>query len=354
MEWFGNLKILLELVQPLVEFGHCTPDSEELVTVIQTAFISLKLISKHLAATHPEEFVPVFELVFGHTTHKNRLLCASAFICLGELFCLKSLILPNLDQVFSAISKAFKSSAKLNKSGMKILEEQGDENEDLSIVAERRQEAEISVNVANLLSISAVSCLTKLTEQLGPFVGASFLQRSLVKIFTLDGIFGQGEKASNRKKVFDQKVKLLLKAIGTKIPLRNSLPSLRQVFKQLVEMEDFNHTKSAGMLIDVLQETLRLSEKPDFTALLPSICEAFLEDFLSYRENISKLKDVGQEVNVSEDEVMQVEDSIINCLINGMVLKLSEGYFRPFYHKIFDWAGESVDRLITFYRYAIL
>jgi len=48
--------------------------------------------------------------------------------------------------------------------------------------------------------------------------------------------------------------------------------------------------------------------------------------------------------------VDELENSFLECLVSGMILKMSEGMFRPFYHKMFDWASDSLPRLITFYR----
>jgi len=341
----------MELIAPLVGFceSETSKDSDDVITVIQTAFISLKLISKHLASSYPTEFVPVFELTFSHTTHANRLLCASAFACIGELFCLKSLILPNLNAICSSILKAFKASAKMNLVGMGILGQNEEEPAENGF-PEARHEADMSISVANLLCISTLTCMTKLCDQLGPFLGAKFLQNSLVAILKVDGIFGRGEKANNRKKIFDQRLKALLKSVGTKIPLRNSLPSIRKIFKDLVTL-DGQHTSSSVLLIDLLKESLANTPKSDFTTLFPQICEAFLVDFLSYREQLSELANSEEVENpVSEVELSQVENGILDCLTNGIVLKVSEGVFRSFYHKIFDWASENLDRLITFYR----
>lgn len=353
MDWFGKPKILLDLIHPLVGFCNTEHESDDVVTVIQTAFISLKLISRHLASSNPELFVPVFELTFKHTTDSNRLLCASAFACLGELFCLKSLILPNLNAVCAAILKAFKASSKINFQAMQLLESQDGDALANGIQEKEgtRQEADMSVSIANLLCISTLTCFTKLCDQLGSFIGAKFLQKSLLAMLRVDGIFGHGEKAANRKKTFDQRLKALLKSVGTKIPLRNSLPSIQKIFQVILSLEDFHHTNAIVLLIDVLKETLANTSKADFTTLFPGICEAFLVDFLPYREFVTESwARVDSTLPITEEDLVEVEDAILGCLINGVILKVSESVFRSFYHRIFDWAGESVDRLITFYR----
>jgi len=204
-----------------------------------------------------------------------------------------------------------------------------------------------STTTANLLCVSAMTCANKLTEQMGPFLGAKFLQKVLITVLSTEGIFGVGEKADNRKKVFDVKLKSLLKTIATKIPLRNSLTPIVKVYKDLVE-STINRTHGIILLMGALKETLKNStEKGDFTTLLPGLTDAFLDEFLTYREKVEFGTGENQVGSSSNEEA---EGAIIECLIAGIVLKMSEGIFRPFYHRLLDWASDSLPRLITFYR----
>jgi len=43
---------------------------------------------------------------------------------------------------------------------------------------------------------------------------------------------------------------------------------------------------------------------------------------------------------------------VIECLICGIVLKLTESHFRPFYYRIHDWAKDDEAKMITFYRFS--
>lgn len=336
--------MLLDLIPHLVKLGTSNPESEEQVTLVQTTFLSLKLVSKHLVLSYPDNFIAVFELALNQVKHKNRLLRASALLCLGELFCLKSLILPNLGSVCSAIIRAFKASVKLNTSPNEISVNNNEESEEPEdkLVHDR----ETSVATANLLCISTMACLNKLIDQLGLFLGTSFLQRMLLTIFCIDGVFGEGLKSETRKKVFDQRLKVILKTFGAKIPLRNSFVTIKEVFQKLEEMEDVNlKSKSLLLLIGLFKETLLSTSKADLTTLLPGLCDAFLDQFLLHRE-----KSLNEESADSISSVENTEESILDCLVTGMVLKMSEGSFRPFYHKMYDWARDSLPRLITFYK----
>lgn len=328
--------MLLDLLPVLVEIAGEEPKTDEMTTLVQTSFFSLKLIAKHLALLYPDQFVSVFELASEQTGHKNKLLCASALLCMGELFCLKSLILPNLNRVTSAILKAFKASAKLQLAlNETINEEEGDK---AVVVA---SESDHSTMAAHLLCISTITCLNKMIEHLGSFVGAKFLKKSLIAVLSINNQFGQGEKADHRRKVFEQKLKILLKSIASKIPLRNSLLPIRGAFAKVHE-----DSKGVCTLVRLLRDTLTATSKPDFTLIAHTLTDTFLEDFLSYREKRS----VASDLEEANDETNRVEDAVLDCLITGIILKMSESHFRPFYHKIFDWAGDNIDRLITFYR----
>ncbi len=347
-EWVADFSKLLELIPHLVQLGSGAPETEDQVTLVQTSLLSLKLIARYLVIFHPEEFVPVFELACEHTRHKNKLLRASGLLCLGELFSLKSLILPKLSEVCSSILRAFKASTKLNSKAMSSM---------LTDEHELDQEGEMSVSTANLLCISAMTCLNKLVEQLGPFLGSSFLQKVLLAVFSIDGIFGQGTKSENRRKVFEQRLKTLLKTISTKLPLRSSIATIKEVFTKLEQVEDYaSRSKSLLLLVGLLKETLLITPKADFTTLLPGLCEVFLEQILLHREkavSVAEEKEAERLLPVPAEKLDEVENCLLDCLVTGMVLKMSEGVFRPFYHKMFDWASDSLPRLITFYRFVV-
>lgn len=315
-----------------MEIASEEPESDESTTLVQTAFFSLKLLSKHLAILHPDQFVSVFNLACKHTTNSNKLLRASALLCLSELFCLKSLILPNLIGVTSAILKAFKASAKLQNAGLELTREeetnQGDDTKQSS-------EVESSSMAAHLLCISTMTCLNRMIEQLGTFVGMKFLRKMLIAVLSINSTFGAGEKASHRSKVFEQKLKAVLKVISNKIPLRNMMVPIREAFVKLI-----NEPTAVVTLMQILKDSLLQTTKADFILSLDSVTVAFLDDFLAIRE-----KSDFDTRNLDE-----MEDSVIDCLISGVVLKLTESHFRPLYHKVFDWAKGNDDRLITFYR----
>jgi hypothetical protein len=338
------LEELLELVPRLLNIVEGKPDNDEETTVAQTAFLSLKLLARHLALQHPDPFVPVFESAINQTGHKNKLLCASALLCIGELCCLKSLILPNLNSVTTAILKALKSSGKmLLQNSDSVLEQVMEEiDQDKPNVTAGFSESENATMVAHLLCTSAITCFNKMVEHLGSFVGVKFLKKGLVAVLSITSQYGSGEKANHKKKIVDQKLSVLLKTISTKIPLRNSLTSIRGAFAEL------SHDPTGlCTLIRLLRDTLTATSKADFVLITQTLTESFLEDFLSYRWTMTG---TDENADFSSDNIIMIEDEIIDCLITGIVLKMSESHFRPFYHKIFDWAGDNTYKLITFYR----
>lgn len=355
VEWFGDLNTLLPLLQPLIEVSKTNPTSEEIVTLVQTSFLSMKLIAKHLAFMYPEDFVDVFHLALSYSTHENHLLCASALLCLGELFCLKSLLLPNLSDVTSAILRAFKASSKMHTFG-KELQENMEENHEKSSASMNnsvleqtpsRQEGDTSVTTAHLLCISTIACMNKMVEQLGSLIGSKFLKKALILLLTIDTQLNSRENStSQRKKTFDQRLRALLKTIATKIPVRNSLIPLKATFHSLLDKP-----KALKSIMIILKDALQATTKPDFVLILPSLCDTFMDEFLGCRHNMSAVEPEENEHDVQE--ISLVEDSILDCLITGAVLKMSEGTFRPYYHKLFDWARESDAKLITFYRYVL-
>jgi len=338
IEWFGDHTDLLDLLPHLLKIVDTEPRSDEETTVVQTAFLSLKLMARHLAVQNPDAFIPVFTLAMNHTEHTNKLLCASALLCTGELCCLKSLILPDLKSITRAILKAFKASGKA------LLDE--DNPEDLKTksenIADQSTENNHQIIAIHLLCTSAVTCLNKLVEHLGPFIGVRFLKKALVAVLTIKNQYGDSEKASHKRKILEQKIVMLFKTISTKIPIRNSLTSIREAFSTLTK--DY---KGLCCLIKLLQDTLAATTKADFTIIIHSLMDSFLEDFLTYRFSVSEDRNRGL---VAENEIDAVEDEIISCMISGIVLKMSESNFRPLYHKMFDWTGDNKLKLITFFR----
>ncbi|ODM95754.1 HEAT repeat-containing protein 1, partial [Orchesella cincta] len=357
IEWFGDLNILLGLLNPLLKVASLDPASEEVVTLVQTAFLALKLIAKHLAFSHPEEFVSVFNLALSCVAHENHLLCASALLCMGELFCLKSLLLPKLNVVTSGILRALKTSSKLHGVSLDYQtnsEENGvDSNENnAEEEAQVRQDLDNSLTSAHLLCISTIACMNKMAEQLGTFMGSKFLKKALIYILKIDSQISLGDIGGTRKKTFDQRLRVLLKTIATKVPVRNTLIPLKGTFHSLIDKP-----RATKAIMFALKESLQATSKPDFGLILPSLCDSFVEEFLVCRDHVNnKSQDLSglDDVKISEknQDIIAVEDSVIDCLISGAVLKMSEGTFRPFYHKLFDWARDSDPRLITFYRFS--
>lgn len=349
------MNILLPLLQPLLKVTRIQLESEDFVTLVQTAFLSLKLIAKHLAFSHPEDFVTLFHQSLEYATHENSLLSASALLCLGELFCLKSLLLPNLNDVTSGILRAFKISLKhLTGTDISIVSSENDDvanqvdaNNSLEVSGGRQQQGENSLTTANLLCMSTITCMNKMVEQLGSLMGSKFLKRALIFVLTMDWELSKGDATNPRKKAFDQRLRVLLKSIALKIPVRNSLLPLKEAFSSLT-----GKPRAAKAIMLILKDALNATVKPDFVLILPSLCDAFKEEFLSYRCN-SGNPVTGEMMKVDDKsfvEVVEVEDAVIECFIAGAVLKMSEGAFRPYYHKLSDWARGNETRLITFYR----
>ncbi|CAL8131520.1 unnamed protein product [Orchesella dallaii] len=354
IEWFGDLKILLGLLDPLLKVATLDPVSEEVVTLIQTAFLALKLIAKHLAFSHPEEFVTVFTVALSCVSHEKHLLCASALLCMGELFCLKSLLLPKLNVVTSAILRALKTSSKLHGVSLdaQIASEESSQNSNDDMELDKvQQDLDNSLTSAHLLCISTIACMNKMAEQLGSFMGAKFLKRALILILKIDSHISLGDIGGTRKKTFDQRLRVLLKTVATKVPVRNSLLPFKGAFHSLIDKP-----RATKAIMFSLKESLQATSKPDFGLILPSLCDSFIEEFLACREYLYKSQDLSDldEVLISKknQEIALVEDSVIDCFISGAVLKMSEGTFRPYYHKLFDWARDNDPRLITFYRFS--
>ena len=294
-----------------------------------------------MALKLPENFIPVFEKSYTHARNKNPLLAASALLCLAELFCLKSLILPKLNNVTKSILKAFKISPVV--AGAEVGSDLEEEDE-----AKNSGKGSGASMGAYLLVVSGMTALSKFVENLGTFVGSSFLQKSLVAILSIQSaFFGEGEKADNRKKVFEQKLKGLTKTVATKIPLRNSLASIKKTFSKLI-----HNPQALVVVVRLLKDSLVSTEKSDFNAILPSLFDTYLNDLLPYRDQVNS-EEQTESTPVEPKDVEMVEDSVVESLVTGIVLKLAEGTFRPFYHRVFEWATDSLHRQITFYRFSV-
>lgn len=75
-------------------------------------------------------------------------------------------------------------------------------------------------------------------------------------------------------------------------------------------------------------ECFTVSTKFEFKPVHQELTELFLKA-LEFRSTLSS--------HANQELVNQVEEDIINAFV-AWVLKLSEGSFRPLYHKIYDWA----------------
>jgi len=329
---------LVQLLPQLLTTASIDPDSEELVTLVQTAFLSLKLIARYAAPSHPNHFIPVFELALDHARHDSLLLRASALLCMGELFNLKSLILPHLPDMTSAILNAFKKSSRLiaDQLALETTSEENKPNPDSPTKKDEKEQH--SMLTANLLCNSTITSLNKMVEHLGTFLGSDFLKKVLIATSSLNtlevGNNSAGKADSKRK----ERLKALAKCIATKIPLRTALKPIKKAFSAVT-----SQPKALEFLLGLLKDSLNATSKADFIVLSQNLVDAFVEDFLPFRKKM-------EEAEEDEKNIVLVEDAVIECLIQGIVLKMSESQFRPYYHRLFDWTEQIVSREVTFYR----
>lgn len=314
---------ILALLDPLLDIIKTIDKKDESLNEIaaqelelnqQTALLSLKLLTRMLAAENPEPFQPVLDTVTEYTCNPSISgnVMASIVLCLAELCSnLKAHSLASLRKFMPALIKVLKKQRK--------------------------------AETPELVLLSTVTAISKIVESLPLFL-SPYVQKILYEYSILLAKWQNSNQ--DQVSVVVAKLSNIKKKIAGAIPPRVLIPAVSETHQMLLLKGNLD---AIGPVMSVLADSFANVTTADFTALQQDLTAFFLAA-LQLRSDAAD-KDIDLAV------IDRAEDDVVKALVN-LVLKLSETSFRPFYFKIYDWAirtnidGQK-DRVITFYRYVI-
>ncbi|KAJ8983683.1 hypothetical protein NQ317_003471 [Molorchus minor] len=291
---YDNIE-MYALIPPIISIiegidDHIEPEQE---MIIQTALLSLKLLTKSLAPEDPQKFVQILEFVtnlINSGKAQNNVL-ASILLCLAEL-------------CINLRAHAIAGLASFMPSVIKILKQQKHEE------------------VPSVLLRSTITVIEKILDSMPLFL-SPYLVKLLVEISVLICKWGCDDQ---KVQPFVSKLTCIKQKLGSMIPLRVLIPAVELCYNKLVEKKMFG---AISALMDILAENLSNLKGPEINSNLPELTNFFLHA-LKFRS----------EGSVSLQEANAVEGHVVQALTN-LILKLSESTFRPLYYKLFDWAIRS-------------
>ncbi|KAG5677597.1 hypothetical protein PVAND_007343 [Polypedilum vanderplanki] len=140
-----------------------------------------------------------------------------------------------------------------------------------------------------------------------------------------------------------QKIKKIWESMSQMIPLRVLYPSIDEIYDSINQKQQFN---SVAPLMEFMHEIFKHVETKDIRDFQAELTEFFLK-IIRFRCEATKTN------NMQFNEINDIEGSIMRALIS-LILKLSEGSFRPLFENITNWAikdkEDDDNRLITFFR----
>ncbi|XP_055680331.1 HEAT repeat-containing protein 1 homolog [Lutzomyia longipalpis] len=187
----------------------------------------------------------------------------------------------------------------------------------------------------DMTTVSIIAAMQKVIDTL-----PLFLSPYLVKMLTLiarirvkvQKITPQDAKTAS----ILGKIDSMTQKVSSFIPLRILVPAVDSAYSQLIEEAA---TDAVAPLMSILSDAFVDVPTKDIAMVQVELSEFFLRA-LKFRSANPTLEDVNA-----------IEERIVKALVS-LILKLSEGSFKPLYYRIYDWAireEENRDRVITFY-----
>lgn len=286
----------------------------ENTSIQQMALMAVKLLSKHLAERHPEQFKHIVEVLIDILRKQEkvpRILLATSVLCLSE-------ICSNLRV------RSIKYLPSFMKLFLEILRLQSFSQNDLS---------------DNIL-ISLITAMQKIVSTLANYLSPYLVEMIVCLARVWENIEGYTTKDAKRVEPIVGKLKDIWEKLSDSLELRILLPTINKSYEQIISDEQ---GVGIGPLMQLLTGTFRQNESSSISPFLNDITSFFIVA-LQFRCNNS---------NTDLMYVNKMEDKIIKSFAT-LTLKLSEGNFRPLYYRIYDWAfkqtDENLDRTITYFR----
>lgn len=309
---------LLDIIQTIETEDDTLNEAaaQELQLNQQTALLSLKLLIRYLGTENPDAFIPVLDKITEYTCNLETSgnVRASVVLCLGELcYTLKAYSLTSLRKFMPALIKVLKKQRK--------------------------------AETPELILLSTVTAISKIVESVPRFL-SPYLSKILLEYSLLFAKWENCDQGEAKVSAIVNKLCNIRKKVAAAMSPRILIPVISCTYYMLLEKECY---QAIGPLMAVLAESFMNFSSADFASVQKDLTAFFLAALQLRSDTVDKEVD-GLVIDGAEEKVI---DAFV-----GLVLKLSETSFRPFYFKIYDWAirsnvDEQKDRVITFYRMSI-
>lgn len=305
---------LLKLMEPLRTICDSIGDADAKTAnevVQQSALMMVKLLARKLCAEHPDEFVEILEqLTDAMDNEKIKTpVMVNLVICVAELTAnLKVRAIGMLGRFMPNI---------------------------LRLVAVRDDEP-----AAFLLLYSAVTALSKVIETVPLFL-SPYLTQMISQLTRL--VPGLKTMSDGKIPLTMAKIAKIWTLMAQLVPTRVLVPAIDEVYEKIVSKGQF---ASVEPLMELMLEIFQHSDGKDVKSYQAELTEFFLKAMQFRSEVVGKAEIEFAQIN-------DVELNIIKALV-ALIMKLSEGSFRPLFESIFTWAirdePDNYNRSITFFR----
>lgn len=282
-----------------------------LEVVQQSALMSIKLLARNLSDDNPDEFVEILEQLtnaIGNEKIKTPVL-VNLVVCVAEL---------TADLKVRAIGMLGKFLPNV-----------------LHLMTVREDDP-----AAFLLLYSSVSALLRIIETVPLFL-SPYLPQIISQLTRLSSALKTIQEGKVTLTI--GKISKIWTSLGHLVPARVLVPAIEQVYDKIMHKGLYN---SIEPLMDLMYEIFQNVEGKDVKTHQTELTEFFLKA-MQFRS------EVDGKMNIEIKEINDIELCIIKALV-GLIMKLSEGSFRPLFESIFTWAirdePDNYNRAITFFR----
>lgn len=276
--------------------------------------MAVKLLSKQLSLKHPKAFKNIVETlvdILRKSDKVARILLATVLLCLCEI-CANLRVhsiayLPSFMKMFLEILRVH-SSPEYN----------GNDN----------------------VLVCLVSGLLKIFSSLALYL-SPYLVDLIVRLSQIwHNIESEPAKDAKRNAVIVERLNGIWEKLSTTLELRVLLPTIDQSYKKLVKDEK---SIAIGPVMHLLTQTFERQEAGHIIRFMPDITTLFIVA-LQFRSGHN---------DIELTKMNELEGKIVKAF-RALILKLSEGSFRPLYYRIYDWAmkqeEKDIDRTITYFQ----
>ena len=307
----GNMLSLLERLMEIVVENINSSPSYESATLVQSALLSIKLLSKILTDKFTlkvkELLVKLVEMLHNYEKIQNENVVPSLLLCITELISnLKAHSLVVLPKFMPAMIKILKYQ------NMKI----------------------------DVYTSSTLTSLLRIIETLPLFL-SPYLTKIIMEVSKIYAKILHEPKKDAKITQNEMKLKMIWDKLATSIAPRVLIPAIDTSYVELIHKD---HLKAIDPLMMLLSQSFINVKSSEFQAIQMELTQFFLKALQFRCDNSGNLE-------VDEVDVDEAEKHVIKAFVN-LILKLSESSFRPLFYKVYDWSIRDTatnDRAITFF-----